>query len=409
MLLHFKSKLVILFLLVSSLSVGVARAQTFIITGHRKAIHVPFRIIRNMIVIKADINGEGPFYFILDTGVGYMVITDPEVVKSVDIIRTRTIKMSGLGEGRDLDAYVTNPLQIDIGGLTNPNLAAAIFKEDHFGLSNYAGMPIAGLIGYDFFNGLTVKIDFADSTLTAFNPNKFKLKKKYTGVPISIEGNKPYLTAHIKMKDSSQRDCKLIVDLGAGHPLSLENMHTETMGALKSIPANLGMGLNGLICGRISRVSELDIGQFVFKDVLASFPEENKNYIGGVKRDGSLGIDILKRFHLIIDYPHNMIYFKPRTDLKEPFEHDMSGMEYYSGGDGLKHVIIASVEPGSAADKVGLSKDDELISINFKPVNKMSLDDIDAIFRSRDGLSLLLEVVKDNKYGDVVIILKKRI
>jgi hypothetical protein len=317
--------------------------------------------------------------------------------------------MSGLGEGQDLDAYVTNPLQIDIRGLRNPNLAAAIFKDDHFGLSNYAGMHIAGLIGYDFFNGLTVKIDFADSTLTAINPKSFKAKKKYTGIPISIEGNKPYLTAQVKMEDNNQRDCKLIVDLGAGHPLSLENMNTQSLGQMKSIPANLGMGLNGLICGRISRVSELDIGQFVFTNVLASFPEENKKNMGGVQRDGSLGIDILKRFQLIIDYPHNMIYFKPRTDLKEPFEHDMSGMEYYSGGDGLRHVIIARVEPGSAADRIGLSKDDELISINFKPVNKMSLDDIDALFRSRDGRSFLLEVVKDNKYGDVIITLRKRI
>lgn len=408
MLFCFRYKLITLVLLIVGLITTPSEAQFFNINGHSARVNVPFRIVRNMIVVQASINGQGPFNFILDTGVGYMVITDPDVVSTVHIVKSRTIMMSGMGDGEDLEAYVTNPLQVDISGLRSQNVCAAIFKKDHFGLSNYAGIPICGLLGYEFFNNLVVRVDFADSTLTAYNPQKFRAKKSYAGVPISIEGNKPYLMSQVKFKDSTQKDCKLIVDLGAGHPLSLETIDNRLLCPKKSIAANLGMGLNGPVCGRISRVSELGLGKFVLKDVLTSFPDRSKKQVIS-SRDGSIGIDVLKRFKLIIDYPHGMIYLKPRFDFKEPFEHDMSGMEYYCDGEDYKRVIISRVEPGSAADKIGLEKDDELLQINLKPVKKMSLDDIDALFRSREGRTLLLEVYRDNQYTNVIITLAKRI
>ena len=404
-----KSDLIVLILLVSSLSMGSVRAQSFYINNHRNHINVPFRIVRNMVVVQAYINDKGPFNFILDTGVGLMVITDPELVESVNIIKSRTINLGGWGEGKDLEAYITTPLQIDIRGLRSKDVSAAIFKEDHFGLSNYAGIPICGLLGYEFFSNLVVKINFEDSLLTAYRPKQLKIQKKYTGIPISVEQSKPYLKAQVRYRDSSERSCKLIVDLGAGHPLSLENDEAKIVCATGSISANLGMGINGPSIGKISRVNELDLGQFVLKNVLTSFPDKEMKNVLPVHRDGSLGLDILKRFKLIIDYPDSMIYFKPGYNLKEPFEHDMSGLEYYSGGDEFKRVIIGRVEPGSAAAKIGLEKDDELLSINLVPVTKMTLEDIDHLFRSREGRKLLLEVYRNKKYADVILTLQKRI
>lgn len=407
--LHFNKKLIILFFLIISWSIGQVNAQSFYINSHRKQVFVPFRMVRNMIVIQLNINGKGPFNFVLDTGVGLMIITDPGLVETVDIVKTKSITLGGMGEGSGIDAYFTAPLQIDIGKLRSQDVAAAIFKEDHFGLSNYAGMPICGLLGYEFFNGLAVKVDFADSLLTVLNPKNLKVNKKYHGIPISVEMNKPYLKAQIWFKDNLQRNCKLIVDLGAGHPLSLENSEAKTACSQHAITANLGMGINGPVNGKISRVSELDLGQFVLKNVLTSFPDKEVKNLSLTSRDGSLGLDILKRFELIIDYPDSMIYFKPVSNLKKPFEHDMSGLEYYTGGDKLKSIVIARVEPGSAGDKIGLKKDDELLSIDLVPVWRMTLDQIDQIFSSGNGKKLLLEIYRNNKHEGVIITLQKRI
>nr|WP_294947405.1 aspartyl protease family protein [uncultured Mucilaginibacter sp.] len=383
-------------------------AQFFELTGGQDKANVPFKVVRNMVIIKLKINNNGPYNFILDTGVGLMVITEPALIDSVIIPDKRVLKLGGLGAGDDFDAYYTAPLNIEIPGINSVGVSAAIFKKDHFGLSNYAGMPIHGLLGYEFFSRLVVKINFSDSTLTAYRPGKMKAPKRYDMLPISVEHNKPFLTTCVRFCDGSERECKLIVDIGAGHPLSLDDNGGTKWPTHKAIAANLGMGLTGPISGEISRVNQLNLGRYGLTNVLSSFPEKRGD-TASEPRDGNLGMDVLKRFTLIFDYGKGFLYLKPRTSLKEAFEHDMSGMEYYAGGEGLKHVVISRVEPGSASDEIGLARDDEIVSVNFKSVADMNLEELDRLFRSGDKRSLLLEIYHEKRYSKVVITLKRRI
>lgn len=384
--------------------------QTFDFNTHRKKIDIPFRMVRNMVVIKLRINNKGPFNFIMDTGVGIMVITDPLLIDSLNIPSKRILKLRGLGDGEYYEAYITSPLQIDIPGLVSNGVAAAILKTDNFGLSNYAGMPIHGLLGYEFFNNLAVKVNFIDSTLTVYRPKDVRLFGKGDKIPITIEDHKPYVVANVHLPDGRIRESKLVIDLGAGHPLSLENMCSKKELPKKSITANLGMGFNGPINGYISRINEVELGKYKIKNLISSFPltDSGTNAIS-VKRDGNLGLGVLKKFIVVFDYYNKFIYLKPGLNFNEPFEHDMSGLEYYAGGDDYKHVIISRVEPGSAGDEIGLEKDDEIVSINLKPISHMSLEDIDNIFKSQDNRSLLLEVYHDKKYDRVIMTLKRRI
>ena len=387
-------------------------AQYFEVNNNHKQVRLPFKLIRNLVVIQLKINDKGPFNFILDTGVGLMIITDPKMVDSIGLENKRTIRLPGLGEGEDYEAYVTSPLKIQIPGLTSYDVAAAILKTDHFGLSNFAGMDIHGLLGYEFFNNLAVKLDFSDSTLTAYRPKDARIFRKGIKVPISIEAHKPYFETRVKMPNGTEQTCKLIVDIGAGHPISLENMIKKNGLPQKFISANLGVGLTGPISGFISRISEVDIGKYKLKDVIASFPndyneEQQKDFL--IRRDGNLGIGILKKFTVIFDYTDSVLYLKPNSNFKEPFEHDMSGLEYYTAGDDLKRVVISRVEPGSAADDVGLEKDDEIVAINFKPVAEMSIEQIDQIFKSKNDRSLFIEIYHDHKHDNVILTLKRRI
>ncbi len=371
-----------------------------------------FKLIRNLVIIQMKINDRGPFNFILDTGVGLMIITDPKMVDSINLVSKRTIKIIGLGEGDAYEAYVTPALKIDIPGLTSYDVAATILKTDHFSLSNFVGIPVCGLLGYEFFNNLAVKLNFADSTMTVYNPHDVSLFRKGSRIPITIEDRKPYLQTLIAMPNGTIQQCKMIIDLGAGHPVSLENMIKKHGLPQKFITANLGVGLTGPISGFLSRVDEVDIGKYKLKKVIASFPNDydttTLKYMS-VPRDGNIGVGILKRFIVIFNYQENALYLKPNANFHDPFEHDMSGIEYYAAGDDYKHIIVSRVEPGSAADEIGLEKDDEITSINFKPVAEMSLEEIDDILKSKDERSLLLEVFHDHKYDRVIITLKRRI
>jgi hypothetical protein len=386
-----------------------ANAQSFQLDTGRKYVNIPFKLVRNMMVIQLNINNRGPFNFILDTGVGLMIITDPKLVDSIGTASKRTIKLAGLGEGDAFEAFVTSPLNVKIRGLFSESVSAAILKTDYFNLSGYVGLPVHGLLGYEFFNSLAVKINFTDSTISVCAPKDLRPFKKSQKIPISIEDKKPYLNTMVSFEDGSKTENKLIIDLGAGHPLSLENMLQKHALPKKVIPANLGMALNGPITGYLSRVKQLDIGKYKIKNVITSFPD--KDYIPrtySVPRDGNIGIGILKRFNLVFDYSNSLLYIKPNEKFGQPFEHDMSGIEYYMAGENFAHLIVGRVAPGSPADEIGLIKDDEITSINFKPVSTMSAEEIDAFFKTTER-SLLLEVYHDKKYDRVVIALKQRI
>jgi hypothetical protein len=385
-----------------------AKAQYFDLSGNQKHATIPFKLVRNLVVIQLKINGKGPYNFVLDTGVGLMVITEPSLTDSINLPNKRTIQIAGFGEGKDFEAYLTPALKIDIPGLVSNNVAAALLSKDRFSISNYAGIPIHGLLGYEFFNRLAVKINFLDSTITVSQPKKMRFYKRGVKVPISIEDRKPYLTTKVVFENGTPKESKLIIDLGAGHFISLENVMDKNSLQKKFIGANLGVGIQGPINGSVSRISEVDLGKYKLKDVVAAFPDDNTRALT-VPRDGNIGIGLLKKFNIIFDYPDNLMYLKPNYNFNIRSEHDMSGLTYYSAGEKYDHIIIDKVEPGSAAYEAGLKKEDEITAINFKTVNKITLQQIDDLFKSADGRTLLIEIYRDKKYYRIPLTLKRRI
>ncbi len=390
-----------------------SQGQDFTISGGQHKASFPFKFIRNMVVIQLQINQRGPYNFILDTGCGLMVITDPLLVDSLNLKFKKRVKIIGMGEGADLDAWMVPQLDVKTKGTECKNMPAAILTKDVLELSSFVGIQIHGLIGFDFFNSFPVKIDFADSTVTAFSTHKLRAWRKGTQIPLLIEDRKPYLNANINFKQGAGLPVKLLVDLGAGHPLSIENGWNGNTGMPEKYitAANLGVGLSGPINGYMSRIEQMAIGNYQFHQVITAFPDSCSalDKLVSVKRDGSIGIDLLKRFVILFDYQQGYLYLKPNYNFKEPFEHDMSGMEYYAAGNDYRRIIVCRVEPGSAADRLGIEKDDEIVAINFKDVGKMSLQEIDEILRSRNDRTLLLEVMHRQALARVLLTLKRRI
>jgi hypothetical protein len=191
----------------------------------------------------------------------------------------------------------------------------------------------------------------------------------------------------------------------------MENVENKTDIQKRYIKANLGMGINGLISGTLSRIKEVELGAYKVKNVIAAFPEDTtRTNALSVRRDGNLGVALLKKFDLIIDYPDSAIYLKPGPRYRKIDEHDMSGLVYYADVfDKYQHIIIYQVEPGSPGEEAGLLPNDEIVGISFKPVSPLSLQQIDDLFRSSDGRILFLGIFRNKKYMNVVLTLRRRI
>jgi predicted aspartyl protease len=389
-------------------------AQFFEFPPGRNREVIPFKLVKNLMIIPLKINGKGPYNFVLDTGVGLFLITDPALMDTIQMQNLRSIKVTGFGKGGDLSAFVAPSLEVEVGFAKAKSVAAAILKKDVFELSNFAGMPVHGLIGFEFFNSFTVRISYPLNSITIYRPDKLYIPRKGTKIPITIEERKPYMVAEITLSSGEKIPAKLIIDTGAGHPISLESFNGDPFELPQvNIAANLGVGLTGAIKGYVGRIPSIKIGKYALNNVIAAFPDYTDvgSKVRSVTRNGSIGNNIMRRFDVVFDYTREVMYIKPSTYLKEPFEHDMSGMELASGGSDFKRVIITRVEPFSPAENVGLNKDDEILSINFKPVAEMTMQEIDNMFRSRNDRSFILEVVPNGskERNRVILTLQRRI
>lgn len=391
-----------------------ALSQYFNFKTHRKSETTSFQLIRNLIIIPVFINEKGPFNFVLDTGVGLFLITDPELVASIDTTAARTIKINGIGEGNEMSASICNTAKIELGSSILGQMPVAVLKEDPFNLSAFLGMPIHGLIGYELFSSFIVRINYITKSITYYKPETAYIPRKGTKVPISIEDRKPYVEAQAEFFKGSKETVKLIIDTGAGHPLSLETRSGIPYTVPQNnIAANLGVGLSGLINGFISRIPALQIDKFQLSNVICAFPDYGSvaAKISNLSRNGNLGNNILKRFNVVFDYGREAMYLKPNYQFNEAFEHDMSGMELTTDGKEYEAYIISRVESGSAAELAGLKRGDRILALNFKNAQSLGIEEINAHFRSKEGRTMVLEVQPENSANTkfFILTLKRRI
>lgn len=407
----FQIKLILITTIIHLAQGKLVTGQQFNFTGKRQKDAISFVLARNLVIIPVYINNKGPFNFILDTGVGPMIITDTTLLKSLNLQNLRPIKINGLGEGLEIDAFLSRDIMAKVGKASINNIPTAILKEDIFDLSSYVGTRIYGLLGHAFFNSFTVELKYSNKRLL-FGRSKAKKKIKGERIPIQIINNKPYVIIDIETVELGKITTKMVVDNGASHAISLETYQDKPFPTPQNvIQANLGVGLSGPISGSIGRIPIVHLGSFNIRNVLTSYPIYSdvaaKTYLQG--RNGNLGADILSRFNIIFDYAGEAMYLRPNYNFKRPFEHDMAGIEFFMEETDKKRFFISRIEPNSPAEQSGLMPEDEILNINFARTSELSLNEITRIFRSEDRKPVFISIYRNGSVLIRLIKLKKRI
>ena len=409
-----KAPFIIFTILIIGLQISllnICYGQNFILKNNLKRGVISFTKAKNLVIIPVFLNGKGPFNFLLDTGVSPLIVTDPKLVADFDTEGLRSFKINGAGDGKEIDVFLANNVQVDVGEATIDNIPTVILKEEIFNFSDYLGIKVHGIIGYYFFRSFLVKINYQTNRLIFENPG---INKKIKGTKINLEffENKPYVNAKLSTDNLGEINALLIVDNGASHALSLETYQNSVFPVPnKNISGNLGVGLSGEINGKIGRVKNLKIGGYHLNNLLTNFP--NFNDIAAktnVKnRTGNIGSEILRRFHVTFDYQNSAMYLKKNSTFKDNFEHDMSGLEIYVNTTNNNRFFINRVEANSPAEKGGFEIGDEILSINFKDVALANLDEVSGLFKSIDGQTFLIEIFRKDRTLIKLLRLKRRI
>ena len=361
----------------------------------RHHARVPISVQRNLLVISGKLNGYGPFNFLLDTGVSISIITSAALADSLKLRHGEKYRVVGAG-GADtgLLAYQTDSVHVALPGVEARHMTWLVLSEDVLNLSGYVGVPIHGIIGSELFRSFVVTLRPEEGWLRLDEPAAFRAPKgrRWASIPLALERGKAYFTAPVKLSDSLTLPLKLVLDTGASHALSLELDSDPRLAApAQRLPTDLGQGLTGVVKGYLGRVPALQIGRFQLPAVLTSFPNSSDVHQRiDVPRNGNVGYELLKRFRLVIDYPHQRMLLRPNVNFRDAFEHDMSGLDLLAVGPEYRRFLVLRVMPDSPAAAGGIEINEELLSINFLPVSAFSLTQLSQLLRSQDGRTLLL-------------------
>lgn len=263
----------------------------------KDADRITFDPTNNLIVIAAEINGKGPFRFLLDTGASQHVLK-PEVVRALGLRLDAGGEIEA-GRGTMVAAALTEAAEVRVGRFTMEG-------QKFFVRPFPASYPFDGFLGAELFRRFTVSIDFRRSVVTLVRPNAFRYRGAGVSLPFKFHaGFIPQVKAKV---DDNTGWFKL--DTGYNGELALFAEFTERHGLLaKYAPqrnAPGGQTLTGEVGDSpVARVRRLKLGGLAVDDVLTYFFLEKGGFNSAFS--GAVGTALLKRFNVIIDYERRRV------------------------------------------------------------------------------------------------------
>ncbi len=367
----------------------------------QKKVTLPFRFISNLIIIPVLINDSDSLFFILDTGLNISILTELSMGDSLSLNYTKQVKLTGLGKGEPINALHSYGNTFRISSVKGNYQHIYIILQNVFNLSSMLGTRVHGLIGYNLFKEFVVEINYEKKEITLHRPDSYRLKhsNKSKAFPIILDNTKPYIYANVRQETGEEVRVKLLLDTGASHSLWLDTSSDPDLRIPSEVrEAHLGTGLNGEIKGRIGRIKEFNLGDFTFSNPIVAYPDSSSagSAFGLDGRNGSLGSELLRRFHVVVDYPHNQIILRPNKYFKEQFKLNRSGVEVVSPIPGFPYYTISSVRKDSPGDRAGLKAGDILYSINNKADKSLSINHVYEYFQGKPGKLIKMVVIRNN-------------
>ncbi|NQY05512.1 MAG: PDZ domain-containing protein [Flavobacteriaceae bacterium] len=289
------------------------------------------------------------------------------------------------------------------------------------------GIPIHGIIGKDFFEDFVVEVNYFKRFIRFYEHDEYpnKRRKRYNISELRILSDKPYFGVSIKNQDKVL-NLNLLLDTGMSDALWLVQ-DDKLQKPSKKFYDYLGRSITGNVFGDRAKVNELDINSFKFSNIITAFPDSTSTRIPNVKnkfRNGVIGGEILKRFNCLIDYKNKEFGLKKNSNFSTKFSYNVSGLElYYDGYSIFKDykeakaaspekvifvsrigviykptVKILNVRKDSPAYRVGLQKDDIIVSINKNSSHNYDLAELNYIINDFEkGKTIRLKVERQGK------------
>jgi hypothetical protein len=335
---------------------------------------VPVDIVSGgRIFLQARVNGSDPLWFLLDTGsarsfldpgqIQPLGMRNAEKEKSQEFTRNALVEVAGFQLAEH--PFTVAPLQIPVSH------------------------PVSGILGAPFFRQLVVAVDYAGSSVVLSDPHGFRYSGGGTALALDLSQDVPVVGARLTVGSRGPLTTRLRVDTGAYWPLRIDRPFARAKQLLASTAGMhrfRAMGADGEETVLAGRARLLQIGPFLFRDEVATFPDDQPG--ARAAWDGVLGAALLNRFRVTFDYSRRQMFLEPTEMVGVSFDYDLAGVMVVADGKGFK---VANVQSGTPGGDSGLLPGDVILAMDEQPVAGMTLLQVRQMFH-QDGEKHTVEV-----------------
>ena len=267
-----------------------------------KSAKVKFRLAggaQPLILLPVQVNGDGPFEFILDTGAGTSLL-------SSDLAKKLNIKIISTKEGQSAGGKISVSLaKVDSLALGHVKLDDVdVGIVDLSNIAKTIGTKIDGDVGYNFLKHFRITIDYHDCEIRFDEPKRIERfgRLAKTEVPMRLASlAKPLLLVDVHA--NGRGPFQFAIDTGTSTTAIAPELAQQLdlkgspVGPLTTGGAQVNVTAGTLKSFQVggARIDDLIV-------VVADFFSMLSQAVGA-RLDGIVGYNFLRNFRVVIDYP----------------------------------------------------------------------------------------------------------
>lgn len=357
------------------------RAPDYRFATGNSACGIPFNFENDHIMVECSVNGRSPVWFMLDTGAGWTCINKTRLAEfGLETFGTTSVS----GGGNSTDLGFTRVERLQVGGVEMLQQRAGVLEMN--GLERLYGMPMGGILGYDFVSRFIVRVDYESKTMDVHAPTAGLDPDGGEKIPLLLERNHPHVRATVTVPGAGPIAADFVVDSGAAETANLTSPFvkrhhlTELARQAPAGQPNTIPGMEKQFFAQTSlrgKLGSLTLGPFAMTAMPVNLQMGTKGFYSRASFSGTIGEGILKRFTTTYDYSRGALVLKPNAEFSKPFPARKTfGATFVSEGPEFRIYRVSGIRKNSPAEAAGLAKGDVIEALDGKPAAEFRLADL---------------------------------